>query len=92
MTDREKRQWEKERAKGFGRYLLQRGLLLYGLGFGILMTLMQIVSHETATPEKRLINFLIYVVGFGGLMGVITWRLNENDYQKPSDDGDGDAD
>jgi hypothetical protein len=39
MTDREKQQWEKVRAKGFVRYLVRRGFLLYGLAFGILMTL-----------------------------------------------------
>ena len=89
MTNREKQQWEKERAKGFGRYLLQRGLLLYGLGFGILLTLMRVfLFHESVTPiGDFLIRFLVCVVGFGAGMAGLTWWLYEKDYHKPSDDG-----
>ena len=84
MTNHEKRQWEKVRAKGFGRYLWRRGLLLYGSLFAVGMTLWQI--SDRLTLEKYLINFIINAVGFGVFMGCFTWWLNETDYQKPTEE------
>jgi hypothetical protein len=84
MTHHEKQQWEKERAKGLGRYILRRGLLFYGLFFAVGMTLWQI--SDRLTLEKYLINFIINAVGFGGFMGFFTWGLNEYDYQQPTEE------
>ena len=88
MTDREKQQWEKVRAKGFVPYLVRRGFLLYGLVFGVLMTLENVfISHEAFTPVRdTLIRFVHYVLEFGAFMGVFTWWLNQYDYRKPTEE------
>jgi hypothetical protein len=92
MTKFEKQWWEQERAKGYDRFLL-RSLLRAGLPFGILMTLAHVLwpvfSHQPI-PQiyKLLVEFGFYVVGFGAFMGVVTWRGNERNYNKPTEDDD----
>ena len=91
MTASEKQSWERERAKGYDRFLL-RSLLRAGLPFGVLVTIIKclfaIFSGHPISPVSRImVEFGFYVLGFGGLMGVGTWQRSERDYKKPAEDG-----
>ena len=90
MTKSEKQQWEQVRAKGFVSYLLRRGLLFYGLGFGILMTLTNVfIFHEAIAPVgSSLIRFAHYVFEFGAFMGIVEWCFHQYDYKRPDANDD----
>ena len=94
MTQPEKQEWEQERAKGYDRFLL-RSLWKGGLPFGILMTLGRVLwpffTHRPmAQTWELLVAFGYYVVGFGGFVGAVTWRRNEREYNKPTEDDQAD--
>jgi hypothetical protein len=92
MTKFEKEWWEEQRAKGYDRFLL-RAILRAGLPFGILMTLAAILipifSHHAIPSVLELVaKFGFYVLAFGAFMGAATWRRNERDYKKPTENDD----
>jgi hypothetical protein len=92
MTKSEKQSWEQERAKGYDHFLL-RSLFRAGLPYGILMTLAHILwpyfRHRPVSPIWQLIvEFGLCVLFFGAWMGVCSWRSNERDYTKPTEDED----
>jgi hypothetical protein len=93
MTKSEKQSWEQERAKGRERFILRRGLLRAGLPFGIFMTLwivlFPVFINDPIPPIwEILVKFGFYTLGFGLFLGEVTWRGNERDYNKPTEDDD----
>ena len=90
MTNSKKQWWEQERAKGYDHFLLC-SIRRAGLRFGILMTLAKVLirlsTHHPIDPIWELaVSFGFYVLAFGAIMGASTWRSNERDYKKPTED------
>jgi hypothetical protein len=45
-----------------------------------------VARHSIAPVWKLLVFFGFYVLAFGAMIGATTWRSNERDYQKPTQD------
>jgi hypothetical protein len=89
MTQSDKEQWEKERAKGYNRFLL-RSITRVGLPFAALTTVLQLAvnlyGHRAIDPLWELAaKFGVFALGFGAWMGVLTWRGKQHDYNKPTE-------
>jgi hypothetical protein len=91
MTILEKQQWEQERAKGRDRYVLQHGLLRYGLAAGVIVVLVKVVvgistHHSVGSISELLIYFGSFALGFGAFKGAMSWSENEKNYNLPAED------
>lgn len=81
--DREK--WTNIRARGHARFIVRRGLLCWGVPFGLIVTLgpafYALVTH-TPTPSvwSMLASFTLLTLVFGYGMGETQWRRCERAY------------
>jgi hypothetical protein len=72
--------WEKQRSMGKARYILQIGVLGYGLAMFIAMTFF-VSRPPTFTAGVIAFHALMWAVG-GALFGVLTWAYTEWRYQR----------
>lgn len=72
--------WEKQRAKGRTRYILQIGVFGWGLAMFIAMTF--VVNRPVQlTPSTIALSAIIWLLG-GALFGFVTWTMSERKYRK----------
>lgn len=88
MTEAEKKMWERERERGYSRYLL-RSLLRAGIPFAIMATLVHfafsILRHHPQLPLwEQVVRFGFYALAFGWLHGANDWSRNEIHYKQPT--------
>lgn len=80
MSEKDKVNWEKTRAKGFNRYVVKWTLL-----FGILLPFLQLtvdrVFDGTTNTRVIFLNFILFLI-FGFLFGWWTYEWNEYKYKK----------
>lgn len=62
--------WEEIRRRGMLRFIAERGVLRMGLPYAFLMILM----NQNASGWGKVVQFAFYALGFGGIMGALSWR------------------
>lgn len=91
MTDRQKKEnWEKVRAKGFVRFVLEVGFLRFALPTVILtQIIMYVLDHGLTTSriaglftEPKISSFLVGLLVAGLLGGTVFWVVGERNYRK----------
>ena len=85
MTSSEKQSWEQIRARGHGRFILRRGLLRWGIPFGLAVTvgpfLYDAFTHAgTASVRTLVVSFVFSTLAIGMGMGETAWRRREREY------------
>jgi hypothetical protein len=85
MDDNEKHTWEQIRARGHGRFVVQHGILRWGIPFGLVVTFgpafYDLLAHSVTPSVWRLAgSFAFFTLGFGYLMGEGEWRRRERSY------------
>jgi len=84
MKEKEYKDWKESREKGKSRYLIQNGMLAYGMPMFVVMTFIVSKAPETGYDAKYIItNFLLWSAA-GLLFGFIMWSLNEKSFIKES--------
>ena len=87
LTNKEKAfaaYWEKQRQKGRWRYAFRMGVLFWAIPVYVLIQLFYFLFRENYAFEtgRFAAGFIVWVImGFLGF-GLITWWLNERNYQK----------
>ncbi|GEL76478.1 hypothetical protein [Tenuibacillus multivorans] len=88
-----KAKWEQIQAKGKKNYVMKYGVLGWGLSTGILyFFILNLLTYgmtfSSYFSEGWLLDFLIGIVIFmfaGVPFGLITWKMNNRNYQKLSE-------
>lgn len=85
MRELNKENWEQIRARGHTRFIVRRGLLWWGVPFGLIVTLgpflYDLLTDAPTQPLWRLIgSFALLTLVFGYGMGETEWRRGERDY------------
>lgn len=86
MSDTEKQNWERIRAKGHAHFVIYHGLIRQGIPFGLTMTiglfLGDILTH-TPQPSAwaRLGSFVFSTLVFGYGMSETQWKKKEKLYR-----------
>lgn len=78
------------RASGHSRFLVRRGLLFWGVPFGLLLTggpfLYDLVTHAPTPSIWSMIgSFALLTLGFGYGMGETEWWRGERAYHSNAD-------
>lgn len=63
--------WEETRRRGMLRFVAQRGVLRMGFPYAFLM----ILVNQSSSSWGKIGQFAFYALGFGGIMGFISWRM-----------------
>ncbi len=71
--------WEKKREAGKTRYILQTGILGWGLAMFVVMTF--VVNKRAENFGNIFFALLLWLVA-GALFGWLTWIVNEHLYHK----------
>jgi hypothetical protein len=85
MTQSENQAWEKIRARGHARFILRHGVLLWGVPFGVVVTLGPFIydvftHHATSSIRSMVAAFAFLTLAFGYGMGETEWRRREKAY------------
>ena len=85
MKTFDKQKWTEIRARGHTRFIARRGLLCWGVPFGLVVTLgpfVYAIATHAATPSvwSMVGSFLILTSAFGYGMGETEWRRGERAY------------
>ena len=76
------KKWEVSRQKGKKKFILQTGVLLWGLPMFVVMTFVVNRQPERAhSPWMMLVSAVVWAIG-GACFGWAMWNLSENKYQK----------
>jgi hypothetical protein len=79
---RELKNWEVLRRKGKARFIMENGILYYGLPmFGFMTFFVNRRADEPLVPFKVIISAVIWTLG-GAAFGWVMWKLTEDRYQK----------
>lgn len=83
----DKQQWMQIRARGHTRFLMRRGLLCWGIPFGLVVTLGPffydlITQGPTASVWSMVTSFTLLTLVFGYGMGEREWRRGERAYHE----------
>jgi hypothetical protein len=93
MTAIERQKWERVRARGRARYII-RSFLSWGVPMWVAQTfgplLYDAIMHKPHTPPFLIwspaldfvFDMVLWIFGFGYLMGESMWRKHERDYDK----------
>lgn len=93
MTTEQRQKWERARAKGHARYIL-RSFLVWGVSMWIVQTFGAFIydaltyrayaaPYQIWSPVPDFIfSFILFVFGFGYVIGETTWQKQERAYQK----------
>jgi len=93
MTTIQRQRWERVRAKGRTRYIMLN-FLFWGLPMWAIQTfgpcLYDFALHKPYTPSLLILSpafdlvfdMVLWIFGFGYLMGAVLWGMREKDYQK----------
>ena len=78
MNEEARKRWELIRARGFGRYVLFRGVLSFGLPFCVVALVMR---RPTTSPAVTTLSAVLALVA-GAAYGLATWFLREREYRR----------
>lgn len=73
--------WRKIRKKGFVRFLLENGLLAWGLPMFIAMAFITKPFAEGFASKAAIVHYVMWPLG-GIIYGVTVWWLSERRYRK----------
>ena len=93
MNTRERREWKRIRARGFGRYVLLNGTVGWGIGFSTASIVLDIFypklfSYQRPAPSNQILEWLLTIVFFsvtGSILAIVKWDRNEGKYFWGSD-------
>ena len=78
----ELKKWEGTRQQGIAKFILQTGVLAWGLPmFAVMTFLVNRRAGEVRSPQMILVAAVIWALG-GALFGWVTWTITERKYQK----------
>ena len=85
MKTFDKQKWTEIRARGHARFIARRGLLFWGVPFGLVVTLGPFIyAIATRTPMPSVWgmvgSFVLLTLAFGYGMGETEWRRGERAY------------
>lgn len=93
MNTRERREWERIRARGFGRYVLLNGIVLWGIGFSTASIVLDILypklfSYQRPAHSNQILEWLLSIVFSsvtGSILAIVKWDRKESKYFWGSD-------
>ena len=74
--------WKKKREGGKARYILQTGVLGWGLTMFVVMTF--VINKRPENLKTILLAALLWLVG-GAVFGWLTWIVNEHLYRRATE-------
>jgi peptidoglycan/LPS O-acetylase OafA/YrhL len=80
MTEKDMQKWEAKRAKGRLRFVLENGVLAWGVPMFVFMTYFM-NDNQDPSPGMLLTNAVVWAIG-GALFGWIVWTIVERKYRK----------
>jgi hypothetical protein len=82
MNSKSVERWKKKREVGKSRYVLQTGILSWGLTMFVVMTF--VVNKRPENFQSILFAFLLWLVA-GAAFGWLAWVVNEFMYRKATE-------
>ena len=87
MNKKNYEQWKETREKGRTKFIIQNGVLTYGVAMFVVMTFIVNRNSDPHTAISILINLLIWLSA-GFFFGLILWTVQEKSFKKDSEKND----
>ena len=87
MRTFDKQKWAQIRAGGYAKFIMLHGLLRWGIPLGLAATLgpfaYNLITHvPTSSIRSMVVEFILFALIIGYLMGSAAWRQGERAYHE----------